>query len=191
MVRLTHIYTGGGDKGQTSLGDGSRVEKYDLRVDTYGSVDETNAHLALAQVIAKQSDPELSQDLLHIENDLFDIGADLCRPLESETAGKPSLRVTAAQVSWLEQRIDSYNASLADLTSFILPGGCELAARLHLARTVCRRAERLCANLQQQHPLTPDCLIYLNRLSDLLFVMARHANDQGKNDILWQAGAHR
>ena len=191
MVRLTRIYTGGGDKGQTSLGNGDRIDKCDLRVETYGTVDETNAHIAMAQAYARDSHPDLAADLLHIENDMFDLGADLCRPLSADKEGKQSLRLSQSQIDWLEGRIDHYNADLADLTSFILPGGTLLAAQLHLARTVCRRAERLCTALQQREPLSDSNLVYLNRLSDLLFVVARHANNKGQDDILWKAGANR
>ncbi|MFQ3786817.1 cob(I)yrinic acid a,c-diamide adenosyltransferase [Halomonas sp. A29] len=187
MVKLTKIYTRTGDKGDTGLGDGSRVAKHDLRVEAFGTVDEANATLGLAQLHAED---ELHELLARMQNDLFDVGADLCTP-EQESPEYPPLRVTAAQVEYLEQRIDAYNAELATLRSFILPGGTPLAAHLHLARTVARRAERLVTALMADQPINPEVLRYLNRLSDLLFVLARHANGNGENDVLWIPGANR
>jgi cob(I)alamin adenosyltransferase len=187
MVKLNKIYTRTGDKGDTGLGDGSRVAKHDLRVEAFGTVDETNAVLGMAQLHAKG---ELHQVLASVQNDLFDVGADLCTP-EQEAPEYPPLRITAAQVEFLERKIDAYNAELATLRSFILPGGTPLAAHLHLARTVTRRGERLVTALMAEQPVNPEVLRYLNRLSDLLFVLARRANGNGENDVLWLPGANR
>ncbi|QOR38272.1 cob(I)yrinic acid a,c-diamide adenosyltransferase [Billgrantia diversa] len=187
MVKLTKIYTRTGDKGDTGLGDGSRVAKHDLRVEAFGTVDETNAVIGLAQLYAED---ELHEVLARVQNDLFDVGADLCTP-EQENPEYPPLRVTAGQVEYLEGRIDAYNAELATLRSFILPGGTALAAHLHLARTVTRRAERLVTALMIEQSVNPEVLRYLNRLSDLLFVLARRANGNGDNDVLWVPGANR
>ena len=187
MVQLTRIYTRGGDKGQTSLGDGTRVEKHDLRVAAYGTVDEANAAIGLArQHGAGAADAMLAR----IQNDLFDLGGDLCTP-EQENPKHPPLRVTAGQVERLEQEIDALNAELEPLKSFVLPGGRPLAAALHLARTVARRAEREMTALAQQEAVNSEAIRYINRLSDLLFVMARHANDKGRADVLWTPGANR
>jgi cob(I)alamin adenosyltransferase len=186
MVRLTRIYTRGGDGGETSLGDGSRVEKHDLRVEAYGTVDEANAAIGLARLHA---DAESDAMLARIQNDLFDLGADLCTP---EQAGeKPALRIDAGQVARLEREIDAMNAGLTPLDSFVLPGGTACAAHLHLARTVVRRAERLVAALARRERLNPEALKYLNRLSDHLFVLSRQVNDKGARDVLWRPGAHR
>jgi cob(I)alamin adenosyltransferase len=185
MVRLTRIYTRGGDQGETSLGDGSRVAKQSLRVAAFGTVDEANAALGLARLHAEG---EVAEALARIQNDLFDLGADLCTP-EGARAG--ALRILGAQVERLEREIDAWNAHLAPLDSFILPGGTPLAAHLHQARTVVRRAERLVAELMAAEPVNAEALKYLNRLSDHLFVLSRHANDQGARDILWRPGAHR
>ncbi|TFH86393.1 cob(I)yrinic acid a,c-diamide adenosyltransferase [Billgrantia azerbaijanica] len=187
MVKLTKIYTRTGDKGDTGLGDGSRVAKHDLRVEAFGTVDEANAAIGLAQLYAEG---ELHEVLATVQNDLFDVGADLCTP-EQEAPKHPPLRVTAAQVECLEQRIDDWNAALATLRSFILPGGTPLAAHLHMARTVARRAERVVTALMAEQPVNPEVLRYLNRLSDLLFVAARQANDDGATDVLWVPGANR
>jgi cob(I)alamin adenosyltransferase len=187
MVKLTRIYTRSGDKGDTGLGDGSRVAKHDLRVEAFGTVDEANAALGLAQLHAED---ELAEVLARVQNDLFDVGADLCTP-EQEAPEYPPLRVTAGQVEYLEARIDAYNAELATLRSFILPGGSALAAHLHLARTVTRRAERTVTALMTQQAVNPEVLRYLNRLSDLLFVLARRANGNGERDVLWVPGANR
>jgi cob(I)alamin adenosyltransferase len=186
MVRLTRIYTRGGDGGETSLGDGSRVEKHDLRVEAYGTVDEANAAIGLARLHA---DAESDAMLARIQNDLFDLGADLCTPQqEGET---PALRIAASQVARLEREIDAMNAGLKPLDSFVLPGGTACAAHLHLARTVVRRAERLVAALARREPLNPEALKYLNRLSDHLFVLSRQVNDKGARDVLWQPGVNR
>ncbi|MEO5338131.1 MAG: cob(I)yrinic acid a,c-diamide adenosyltransferase [Magnetospirillum sp. WYHS-4] len=184
MVKLTRIYTRGGDKGETSLGDGTRVSKRDLRVAAYGTVDEANACLGLARLSCS---PEADAILGRLQNDLFDLGADLCTPGEAPGA----LRIVAAQVERLEREIDSLNAALAPLESFVLPGGCPAAGHLHLARTVARRAERLVCDLAGRETVNPEAVRYLNRLSDLLFVLARHENGQGAGDRLWQPGATR
>lgn len=183
MVKLTRIYTRGGDKGKTSLGEGTRVYKSDARIEAIGAVDESNAVIGLIDCVALK---EMHALLQQIQNDLFDLGADLCIPDLQTT--KVKLKITAAQVEFLEKAIDSYNANLAPLTSFVLPGGTRLSAHLHFARTVVRRAERRVCSLQQQCDINPDIIRYLNRLSDLLFVLARTANDQGRLDILWVPG---
>ncbi|MHA1153737.1 MAG: cob(I)yrinic acid a,c-diamide adenosyltransferase [Alphaproteobacteria bacterium] len=191
MVKLTRIYTRGGDGGQTSLGDGARVPKHDPRVAAYGSVDEANAAIGLARLHAEGA---LDAMLGRVQNDLFDLGADLCRP-ESASGGsdpaRSALRINAAQVARLEAEIDAVNAKLTDLTSFVLPGGTPAAAYLHLARTVSRRAEREITGLGQAETLNPEAVRYINRLSDLLFVLARHANDDGARDVLWEPGQNR
>jgi cob(I)alamin adenosyltransferase len=187
MVRLTRIYTRGGDGGETSLGDGSRVQKHALRVAAYGTVDEANAAIGIARLHA---DAEADAMLGHIQNDLFDLGADLCTP-EGGRRGAGALRITAAQVERLEHEIDAMNATIRPLDSFILPGGTAAAAHLHLARTVTRRAERLVSELAQAEPVNPEALKYLNRLSDHLFVLGRRVNDNGARDVLWVPGANR
>ena len=186
MVKLTRIYTRGGDAGQTSLGDGARVDKHDLRVEAYGTVDEANAVLSVARLQSPDLDVEAM--LARIQNDLFDVGADLCVPGPADD-GK--LRVAAAQVDRLEAEIDRMNAELAPLNSFVLPGGSACAAQLHLARTVTRRAERLVSALSSREAVNPAVLKYLNRLSDHLFVLARWVNDRGAGDVLWVPGANR
>jgi cob(I)alamin adenosyltransferase len=187
MVRLTRIYTRGGDGGETSLGDGSRVKKHALRVEAYGTVDEANAAIGLARLhTAGAADAMLAR----IQNDLFDLGADLATPVTGRKA-PGALRIVAAQVARLEQEIDTLNDELAPLESFVLPGGTPSAAYLHLARTITRRAERLVAALAETEPLDPESLKYLNRLSDHLFVLSRHLNDRGAGDVLWQPGAFR
>ena len=192
MVQLTRIYTRGGDRGETSLGDGTRVPKHALRVESYGTVDEANAVLGLARsVIAVDgTDSAIDAALARIQNDLFDLGADLCTPEEGRRAAG-ALRVTDDQIARLEGEIDAINADLDPLTSFILPGGSPLAAHLHHARTVVRRAERLVTALAERETVNPAAVKYLNRLSDLLFVMARAANNGGKNDVLWVPGGNR
>ncbi|MSO80290.1 MAG: cob(I)yrinic acid a,c-diamide adenosyltransferase [Alphaproteobacteria bacterium] len=186
-VRLTRIYTRGGDKGETSLADGSRVPKHDLRVATYGTVDEANATIGLARLhTAGVADAMLAR----IQNDLFDLGADLSTP-EDGRRGPGALRIVAAQVERLEREIDAMNERLAPLDSFVLPGGSAAAAWLHLARTVTRRAERLASDLADDVPVNPAALQYVNRLSDHLFVLARHLNYDGRSDVLWVPGANR
>ena len=187
MVRLTRIYTRGGDKGDTSLGDGSRVPKQALRVEAYGTVDEANAAIGLARLHA---DAEADAMLARIQNDLFDLGADLCTPEDGRRA-VGALRIVAAQVARLEREIDAMNAHLRPLDSFILPGGTAAAAHLHLARTVTRRAERLVCALAAAEPVNPEAVKYLNRLSDHLFVLGRRVNGNGARDVLWQPGATR
>lgn len=186
MVKLTKIYTRGGDMGETSLGDGSRVPKSSHRVTSYGEVDEANAILGIVRLHV--SGPE-DAILARVQNDLFDLGADLCTPI-AENPEFPALRVTQAQVDWLEGQIDRMNAELAPLNSFVLPGGTPAAAFLHQARTVVRRAERVLVGLLAlpDEKVNRLALIYLNRLSDLLFVMSRYVNDKGGNDVLWVPG---
>jgi len=184
MVKLTKIYTRGGDGGETSLGDGARTPKHDLRVAAYGSVDETNATIGLARLYTSGPSDDM---LARIQNDLFDLGADLCCPGEADGA----LRIVEGQVERLESEIDAMNEQLAALTSFILPGGSEASAHLHLARTVSRRAERLVSQLATREAINPVALRYINRLSDHLFQLARLANDGGKDDVLWTPGANR
>jgi len=182
-VRLTRIYTRGGDKGQTSLGDGSRVSKLDGRIAAYGTVDELNTLIGLA--LAGDMPVEVGEVLRQVQNDLFDVGADLCVPLAVE--GR--LRVTQAQVEKLERLCDRFNDELPELRSFILPGGSELAARLHVARAVCRRAEREALAAAEAHDVDPLALVYLNRLSDLLFILTRVVNAfAGIDEPLWKPG---
>jgi cob(I)alamin adenosyltransferase len=187
MVRLTRIYTKGGDKGETSLGDGTRVPKQSLRFEAYGMVDEANAAIGLARLHA---DTEADAMLGRIQNDLFDLGADLCTPEDGRRAAG-ALRIVAAQVARLEREIDAMNAELKPLESFILPGGSPAAAHLHLARTVTRRAERLVCALATAEPVNPEAVKYLNRLSDHLFVLGRRVNANGARDVLWRPGATR
>lgn len=191
MVKLDKIYTRGGDKGMTSLGNGERVPKHDLRVEAYGAVDEANAAIGLARLHTAGTD--LDAMLSRIQNDLFDLGADLCTPEEDEQdpRRRPPLRVAQVQVDRLEAEIDAMNARLGPLTSFVLPGGRPAAAYLHLARTIVRRAERLITALQDAERLNPAALIYINRLSDHLFVASRHANNDGEADVLWVPGLNR
>ncbi|MGE3806150.1 MAG: cob(I)yrinic acid a,c-diamide adenosyltransferase [Gemmataceae bacterium] len=186
MVFLSRIYTKTGDQGETALGDGSRVPKDHPRVAAYGSVDELNAVLGLL-LLAPGVDGERAL-LQSIQNDLFDVGADLCRPQAADETPAQHLRVTAAQCARLEEAIDRLNAGLQPLKSFVLPGGTPLAGWCHLARTVCRRAERDVVTLARSEAINSQVVIYLNRLSDLLFVLARVANDGGRQDILWKPG---
>jgi len=189
MVKLTKIYTRGGDGGETSLGDGRRVSKHDVRVAAYGAVDEANATLGLARLHAKG---ETDAMLARIQNDLFDLGADLCTPETGDDERKgQALRVVAGQVERLEREIDSMNVELKPLTSFILPGGSPASAYLHLARTVARRAERLMSELAEHEPLNQVALQYINRLSDHLFQLARLENKGGEADVLWRPGGER
>ena len=187
MVQLTRIYTRGGDQGETSLGDGSRVPKQSLRVAAFGTVDEANAAVGLARLHTTGDDDAM---LARIQNDLFDLGADLCTP-ETGRKAEGALRIIAVQVERLEHEIDAMNAGLQPLKSFVLPGGTPAAAQLHLARTIVRRAERLVAELAGAEPVNAEALKYLNRLSDHLFVLSRHVNDRGARDVLWQPGAFR
>jgi cob(I)alamin adenosyltransferase len=216
MVQLTRIYTGGGDTGETSLGDGGRVAKHDRRVVAYGTVDEANAVIGVARaelrremetVVGAQGglEPgdgarvargrldklrEIDAMLERIQNDLFDAGADLCVPLE-QTRRTDVLRVSEDQAKRLETEIDGLNADLEPLKSFVLPGGTMVAALLHQARTVVRRAEREVTAIAESETLNPQVVVYINRLSDLLFVMARYANDRGAADVLWVPGENR
>jgi cob(I)alamin adenosyltransferase len=187
MVTLNRIYTKTGDKGDTGLGDGTRVPKFALRISAYGTVDEANAAIGVARLSAKG---ELDEMLARIQNDLFDLGADLCLP-ESAKRSEGRLRVSETQVERLEREMDSMNEALAPLNSFVLPGGSALSAYLHLARTVVRRAERLIVELAGTEKINPAALRYANRLSDHLFVAARYANDKGAGDVLWKPGANR
>jgi cob(I)alamin adenosyltransferase len=189
VVKLTKIYTRGGDQGETSLGDGSRQPKHALRVAAYGTVDETNAAVGLAR-LHMRADPEADAMLARIQNDLFDLGADLCTP-EAPNPKYPPLRVLQAQVDRLEAEIDRVNERLQPLNSFVLPGGSAAAAHLHLARTVCRRAERLMTELAAAEPVNPVAVRYINRLSDHLFVLSRRLNRDGTDDVLWVPGANR
>ncbi|THD76086.1 cob(I)yrinic acid a,c-diamide adenosyltransferase [Thalassobius vesicularis] len=190
MVVLNKIYTRTGDKGDTALGNGDRVAKNSARVNAYGTVDETNATLGLARLHA---DGEMDAALERIQNDLFDLGADLCRPeMEKDAEAEyPPLRIVQSQVDRLEAEIDAMNKTLTPLRSFILPGGSPLATHLHLCRTVSRRAERLSVELAQIETVNPAAVKYLNRLSDWMFVAARVANDNGLADVLWVPGANR
>jgi cob(I)alamin adenosyltransferase len=191
MVVLSKIYTRTGDDGTTALGSGRRVAKYDLRVECYGTLDETNAAIGLAR-LHTQSDQALDAMLARIQNDLFDLGAELCYPDESKDA-RGRLSVSDAQVERLESEIDTLNRKLQPLRSFVLPGGTQAASFLHLARTISRRAERLMVALaaRPSEPVGGSALRYINRLSDFLFVAARYANDKGKSDVLWVPGQNR
>ncbi len=192
MVKLTRIYTRGGDKGQTSLGDGARVEKDDPRVAAFGTVDEANSCIGLARLHSNGVDSgEIDAMLMRMQNDLFDLGADLCTPESDEPPKYEPLRILAKQVERLEREIDAMNAELSPLNSFILPGGSPLAAYLHLARTVARRAEREMVGLARVERINPEAIKYINRVSDHLFVLARYANGRGKADILWVPGQTR
>ena len=194
MVVLNKIYTRTGDDGTTSLGSGERRKKYDLRVAAYGALDEANAVIGIVRLHTAE-DPILDAMLLRIQNDIFDVEADLCilDDAKGKGPGGAKLNVTEKQVAWIEQQIDILNDGLAPLRSFILPGGSPAAAYLHLARTICRRAERLMIELRDQpgEAVTPEAIQYVNRLSDFLFVAGRHANDKGDKDVLWQPGQNR
>lgn len=191
MVFLNQIYTKSGDAGQTGLGDGSRVPKTHDRVVSYGTVDELNSVLGLVRT-ADLSE-EVDAWLFRIQNDLFDLGADLCvpEPVDGQQPEHPPLRVSAEQVAWVEGCIDEVNEPLEPLTSFVLPGGTPASAWMHLARTVCRRAEISVWKLKEAEPVNEQVVCYLNRLSDLLFVLAQHCNDLGKSSVLWVPGANR
>ena len=195
MVVLTKIYTKTGDDGTTGLGSGERRKKFDLRVEAYGTVDETNAAIGMAR-LSTGPDPalgDLDSMLMRIQNDLFDLGADLATPPSDEDLGYEPLRVVDAQVNRLENEIDTLNADLSPLNSFVLPGGSPASAALHLARTVCRRAERLSVELAEAEPgkVSDQARRYINRLSDFLFVASRWANDKGASDVLWVPGKNR
>ena len=192
MVVLNRIYTRTGDAGTTALGTGERRPKYDLRIAAYGTVDELNATIGLARLYTREL-PELEAKLAGIQNDLFDLGADLCTPDTGRKLDYEPLRIIEGQVTRLEQELDQLNAALNPLRSFVLPAGTAAAAHLHLARTVCRRAERLVVELAAKagEAVSPPAIKYLNRLSDFLFVAARYANDKGAADVLWVPGQTR
>ena len=192
MVVLNKIYTRTGDDGTTALGTGARRKKYDLRIAAYGTLDETNAAIGMAR-LHTAGEHGIHSALARIQNDLFDLGADLAMPDKGKGPDGARLTATAAQVTWLEHQIDLLNDELKPLRSFVLPGGFAAAAYLHLARTICRRAERLIAELKDQpgESVTTEVLQYVNRLSDYLFVAARYANDKGAADILWRPGENR
>jgi cob(I)alamin adenosyltransferase len=187
MVTLSRIYTKTGDSGDTGLGDGSRISKAGARIGAMGAVDETNAAIGIARL---DSEDEMDAMLARIQNDLFDLGADLCAPEDGRKA-EGRLRIVEAQVERLEREIDAMNANLAPLTSFVLPGGTALAAHLHLARTIARRAETAMVALAAEEKINDAALRYINRLSDHLFVMARAANNAGMGDVLWLPGENR
>ncbi|MEQ1706113.1 MAG: cob(I)yrinic acid a,c-diamide adenosyltransferase [Rickettsiales bacterium] len=187
MVKLNKIYTRSGDNGDTGLTDGSRRPKYDLRVEAYGTVDEANSAIGIARL---HTSGEHEQMLARIQHDLFDLGADLSTPLPKAGEDK-ALRIIAKQTVRLETEIDSLNENILPLNSFVLPGGSEAAAFLHLARTITRRAERIACALASNEAINPEAIKYLNRLSDFLFVLARAVNDNGKNDVLWVPAINR
>ena len=190
MVKLNKIYTRTGDDGTTGLVRGPRRFKYELRVACYGTVDEANSAIGICRLLTT-SMPKIDSMLGRIQNDLFDVGSDLATPGADAPGTTPSLRATPEQCTWLEQMIDVYNEGLEPLTSFVLPGGSPLAANLHMARTIVRRAERQVVELMHDEPgSNGQTVVYLNRLSDLLFVLARVANNLGRNDVLWVPGRH-
>ncbi len=193
MVKLNKIYTRTGDKGTTGLGTGERVEKHDPRIAAYGTVDETNAVIGIVRLHLAEDDAAVDEILFRVQNDLFDLGADLCVPDRGEKLEYEPLRISLAQVERIEGEIDRLNAELEPLKSFVLPGGSAASAYLHLARTVCRRAERLMTELaiDENEPVSEAAMQYVNRLSDLLFVAGRYVNQRGKGDVLWVPGANR
>ena len=193
MVKITKIYTRSGDAGETGLGNGKRVAKHDPRVEAYGEVDEANAVLGMVVHTAKSDGAPFADLLESVQHDLFDLGADLCTPIKPDEPEGQALRILPDRVKVLEDLIDQFNEPLETLTSFVLPGGSRLAAELHLARTVTRRAERSVTHLLEVQPNETSILTckYLNRLSDLLFVLARVANDNGRSDVLWVPGKNR
>lgn len=193
MVKLNKIYTRTGDAGTTGLGTGERVVKYDKRIAAYGTVDEANAAIGLVRLHLGEDDKLVDEILGRIQNDMFDLGADLCVPDRGEELAYEPLRISDEQVTRLENEIDQMNADLQPLTSFVLPGGSPASAYMHLARTVSRRAERLMTELaaDESEPVSSAALKYINRLSDLLFVAGRYTNGRGKGDVLWVPGANR
>ena len=193
MVVLNKIYTRTGDAGTTALGTGERLPKHALRISAYGTVDETNAAIGMARIHLGSGHPKVDAMLMRIQNDLFDLGADLCVPERGEKPKYEPLRVSQAQVDRLEHEIDDMNAELKPLRSFVLPGGSPGAAALHVARTVSRRAERLIVELAAvpDEPVSAEALKYVNRLSDFLFVASRYVNDKGAADVLWVPGQNR
>lgn len=186
MVQLTRIYTRGGDQGKTSLGDGTRVLKSSIRMEAIGTVDEVNAFLGICQLYVS---PQISITLGKIQNDLFDVGADLCCP-EDNPAGK-TLRLESPRILWIESQIDELNASLEPLNSFVLPGGSEASSFLHAVRTITRRAERILVALSETEKINPEIIKYVNRLSDYFFVLGRFLNDKGTRDVLWVPGGNK
>lgn len=192
MVVLNKIYTKTGDDGTTGLGNGERRKKYDLRVESYGTVDETNSCIGMARLHTRDM-PQVDAALARIQNDLFDLGADLATPDDGKPLEYEPLRITQGQVERIESEIDELNSKLEPLRSFVLPGGSALAANLHLARTVARRAERLIVELShnEKENVSRAAALYMNRISDYLFVAARAANDDGKADVLWVPGQNR
>jgi cob(I)alamin adenosyltransferase len=192
MVVLNKIYTRTGDDGTTALGTGERRKKYDGRIAAYGTIDEVNAAIGVAR-LHTSGDTALDAALSRIQNDLFDVGADLCTPGKGRGPGGARLTVTEKQVAWLEAEIDRFNDDLAPLRSFVLPGGSAAAAYLHLARTVCRRAERLIVEVRDTagEEIGDEVVKYVNRLSDFLFVASRYANNNGADDVLWKPGENR
>ena len=192
MVVLNRIYTRTGDDGTTALGTGERRVKYDLRIEAYGTIDEVNAAIGLAR-LHTANDARVDAMLARVQNDLFDLGADLCSPDKGKGPGGERLAIVDAQVTRLEQEIDTLNADLSPLRSFVLPGGTPAAAALHLARTICRRAERLIVELshRRDESVSAALIKYVNRLSDFLFVASRHVNDNGARDVLWVPGKNR
>ena len=191
MVALNRIYTRTGDDGTTALGNGERRNKFDMRVAAYGTVDETNASIGMARLSAIRTEPLVDAMLERVQNDLFDLGADLCTPDEDTKPGHEPLRIAAEQVARLEQEIDLLNTELQPLRSFVLPGGSETSAALHVARTVARRAERIMVELAKHEQIGGTAIQYINRLSDFLFVAARYVNDKGGRDVLWTPGKNR
>ncbi|MEM7461151.1 MAG: cob(I)yrinic acid a,c-diamide adenosyltransferase [Pseudomonadota bacterium] len=191
MVVLNKIYTKTGDDGSTGLGSGERRPKYDLRISAYGTVDEANACIGMARIGLDKVHQEIDAALAIVQNDLFDLGADLAVPPTETAEDAGRLRMTDHQVEAIEQLIDRFNADLDPLKSFVLPGGSATAAHLHLARTVSRRAERLIVELAERETVGASCIHYINRVSDFLFVAARVVNDGGKSDVLWVPGQNR
>lgn len=193
MVVLNKIYTKTGDAGDTALGTGERVPKFQLRIASYGTVDEANSSIGVARLHVGIGQETVDAMLGRIQNDMFDLGADLCTPDRGQKLDYEPLRITEAQVDRLESEIDTLNAELSPLRSFILPGGSAAAAHLHVARTVTRRAERLMVELSREpgEVVSPAAIKYINRLSDFLFVAARHVNDKGTRDVLWVPGQNR
>lgn len=191
MVVLNKIYTKTGDDGTTALGSGERRPKNDLRIEAYGTVDETNAAVGLARLQTTSTAPGVDAVLSRIQNDLFDLGADLATPESDQDLGYEPLRITDAQVSAIEEAIDTLNADLTPLRSFVLPGGSAASAHLHLARTVSRRAERLMVDLSAREKINPAAVKYMNRLSDYFFVASRYLNNKGDEDVLWVPGKNR
>lgn len=191
MVVLNKIYTRTGDQGSTALGSGERRMKSDIRIDAYGTVDEANSIVGMARLYTSKEDTALDEVLSRIQNDLFDLGADLATPDTDEDLGYEPLRITAPQVTALEKEIDRFNSELDPLRSFVLPGGTPASAHLHLARTVTRRAERLMVALQEREEIGETSIKYINRLSDFLFVAARYCNKKGQGDVLWVPGQNR